>query len=186
MEKSISLNECTDIRFGLHATGMEEGHVTYLQARLFDDHGILRSTPDEFLNLDNKTESHLLQEGDILFVGKGTRLFAWCYRDSFGPAVASSIFFVLRPGKEVHPDYLTAVLNAPQSKDFFQQLGSGTNINSIRKSELGAFQFPVPPLARQKQIAALGSLHQQQVQLAYQLIAERETLYKAIISKIFK
>jgi hypothetical protein len=81
---------------------------------------------------------------------------------------------------------LTAILNAPQSKAVFQKIGSGTNIFSIRKSELGAFQIPLVPIQQQKKIAALNELHQQEIELAHNLIAQKQYLYTAIISKLIK
>jgi restriction endonuclease S subunit len=182
-----SIQEIADIRFGLYVQPDSSGDVAYLQLRQFNDEGRLLSRANDFINITNKTEAHLLTDGDVLFVGKGNRLFSWCYRVTEGSAIASSIFFVLRPDlKIIHPEYMAAFLNAPQSKAAFQQLGSGTNIFSIRKSELGAFQIPIPPMQQQKRIAALAELHQQEIDLAQQLMLQKQHLYTAIISKLIK
>ena len=114
-------------------------------------------------------------------------MFAWCYRESSGPCVASSIFFVLRPKhKLVHPEYLTTLLNTRQSRASFQQIGSGTSILSIRKSELGAFQIPLLSLDQQRQIAELSEMHQQEIFITKQLITLKEKLYAGIISKLIQ
>ena len=182
-----SLNQISDIRFGYYAKPEERGEVPYLQARQFDEYGILLDESNEFVPLDNKTKQHQLRDGDVLFVGKGSRLFAWCYRQIAGPYIASSIFFVLRPDQHIlYPEYLTAVLNAPQSKAIFLQIGGGTNIFSIRKSELGAFEIPVPTMPQQIKIAALTALHNEEVALAKQLIEQKQNFYTAIISKLIK
>ena len=187
LQSKITLEQIADIKFGLYTETAPEGEIAYLQLRQFNDEGRLLSKANDFLNITNKTEGHLLKDGDVLFVGKGNRLFSWCYRDIEGPAIASSIFFVLRPNpKVIYPEYLAAFLNAPQAKAAFQQLGSGTNIFSIRKSELGAFQLPILPMQQQKRIAALAELHQQEIDLAQQLILQKQNLYTAIISKLIK
>lgn len=187
MDKILPVASVSDIRFGFYAQPESSGAAAYLQVRQFSEDGRLTNQPDEFINIDTKSENHLLKDGDVLFVGKGSRLFSWCYRETGQPAVASSIFFVLRPNaRVVYPEYLTAILNAPQSKAAFQQIGGGTNIFSIRKSELGAFQIPLPPLQQQKRIAAVAKLHQQEIELAQQLIAQKQALYTAIISKLIK
>lgn len=184
---SKTIQDIADIRFGLYTQPDSTGQVAYLQLRQFNDEGRVISKTNDFINITNKTEGHLLKDGDVLFVGKGNRLFSWCYRDSEGQAIASSIFFVLRPDiKLIYPEYLAAFLNAPQAKAAFQQLGSGTNIFSIRKSELGAFQIPILPMHHQKRIAALAELHQQEIELAKQLILQKQNLYTAIISKLIK
>lgn len=187
MIKMSTVASVSDIRFGLYTQPESFGSVAYLQVRQFSDDGRLTAESDEFTNLEKKYESHLLKDGDVLFVGKGSRLFAWCYHEKDGPAVASSIFFVLRPDVSViHPDYLATILNAPSNKAVFQQIGGGTNIFSIRKSELGAFEIPMPPMQQQKRIAALAALHQKEIELAQQLITQKQNLYTAIISKLIK
>lgn len=187
MIKTKTVASISDIRFGLYVQPEPFGSVAYLQVRQFSEDGRLTAEADEFINVDRKSESHLLKEGDVLFVGKGNRLFAWCYHETDMPAVASSIFFVLRPDiSVVYPDYLAAILNAPASKLVFQQIGGGTNIFSIRKSELGAFQIPLPPLQQQKKVAAMAQLHQKEIELAQQLITQKQNLYTAIISTLIK
>lgn len=177
--------EITDIRFGYYIELDGFGDTPYLQARQFNEQGMLLGNDYEYIRLDEKSKAHLLKDGDILFVGKGNRLFAWCYRESEGPFIASSIFFVLRPDQKViFPEYLAAVLNAPQTKAVFQQLGSGTNIFSIRKSELGAFQIPVPEMEKQKKIAVLAEMVQKEISLTNDLLKQRQSLYSGIISTL--
>lgn len=186
MIKNAPIASICQIRFGFYTEPKPFGSVAYLQARQFSDDGRLIKKPEDYINLDINANSHLLKGGDVLFVGKGNRLFSWCYSQS-DPAVASSIFFVLRPDQDVvYPEYLAAILNAPQSKTTFQQIGGGTNIFSIRKSELGAFEIPIPNIKYQKRIAALAQLHQQEIYLAQQFITQKQNLYKAIISKSLK
>lgn len=187
MKLMTNIASVCDIRFGFYAQPDPVGSAAYLQVRQFSDDGRLTAEADEFINIDQKAEPHLLREGDVLFVGKGNRLFSWCYHQTDQLAVASSIFFVLRPDLNViHPDYLAAILNAPPNKAIFQQIGGGTNIFSIRKSELGAFEIPLPPMQQQKRIAALAALHQQEIELSQKLITQKQNLYKAIISKLIK
>lgn len=183
----MSISELCDIRFGFYSQPEANGTIAYLQVRQFSEDGRPVVATDEYITHDERVEAHILRNDDILFVGKGNRLFAWCYIQTDQPAVASSIFFVLRPDtKKVYPQYLTAILNTPQSKATFSQIGGGTNIFSIRKSELGAFQIPLPSMKQQKNIAAFALLHQQEIELAQQLITQKQQLYTAIISKLMK
>ena len=96
----IAINEICEIRFGFYSQPVAGGTVPYVQVRQFDDQGMLMAEASDFVLLDQKSEPHLLKDGDVLFVGKGNRLFAWCYRDTAGPYIASSIFFVLRLKKK--------------------------------------------------------------------------------------
>ncbi|QHS61068.1 restriction endonuclease subunit S [Chitinophaga agri] len=187
MKKRIQISELCDIRFGFYSQPDTAGTVAYLQARQFNDDGRQIAAPDEYIQLDEKVAAHILKDDDVLFVGKGNRLFAWCYKYEGQPAVASSIFFVLRPHTHIiYPQYLAAILNTPLSKAAFSQIGGGTNILSIRKSELGAFEVPVPSMKQQKSIAALTQLYQQEIELTEQLIIQKRKIYTAIISKLTK
>lgn len=180
-----SIESISYIRIGFPGLPEEAGDVPFLQLRQFNDDGNLIAGADDFIKLDEKSQPHLLKDGDVLFVGKGMRLFAWCYHHDGKPTVASSSFLVLSPDKnKIHPGYLAAFLNAPQTKASLMQLGGGSNIFSIRKSELGAFQIPELPFVKQKKIAALAELHQQEIQLRKELIEQKQNLYRAIISKL--
>jgi restriction endonuclease S subunit len=182
-----ALNTIADLRFGLYAQAEPSGSAYYLQVRHFTETGRLITEPDEYVTIYKDNISHILQDGDVLLVGKGHRLFSWCYKEMERPAVASSIFFVLRPDATIIcPEYLTAILNAPQTKKTFLQIGSGTNIFSIRKSELGAFEIPLPAMSEQKKIAALAELHQQEVALAQKVIEQKQNFYASVIAKLIK
>lgn len=181
------IGDIADVRIGFPGQAEKDGTVPFLQVRQFDEEGNLVTIAEDYIKLDEKAQPHLLQEGDVLFVAKGFRLFAWCYRDEDVPTVASSSFFVIRPNiDQLHPGYLAAFLNAPQTKAALMQLGGGTNIFSIRKSELGAFQIPLLPISRQKKIAALAELHQKEIGLRKEVIEQKRNLYRAIISKLIK
>ncbi len=181
------LKQLASIRTGYPGQPEKDGEVSFLQLRQFNEDGILISPDAEVIKLTDKLLPHLLKNGDVLLVAKGNRLFASLFTNDQIPTIASSSFFVITPvGKHVYPAYLAAILNAPQNKNALLQLGAGSNIFSIRKSELEDFEIPVPPLAKQKQIAKVAALHQQEIQLAKQIIEQKQALYKSIISKIIK
>ena len=186
-KKTYNLDYVCGIRFGYHATPKATGAITYLQIRHFNDDGQLADQSTELIDLDEKSSAHLLQEGDVLFVGKGTRLFAWQYDSTLGPLVASSTFFVLRADKtKVLPSYLTTILNDPAIKAHLQHLGAGTNIFSIRKSELGAVELPIPSMERQKKISAMADLYQKEIRLTQQVLEQKQLLFKDVLSSLLK
>lgn len=181
------LKDIAQIKTGFPGQPDSVGTIPFIQLRQFNDDGILTSLEPEFIKLDEKSQPHLLRNGDVLLVAKGNRLFATVFENEQIPTVASSSFFVITPNtKIVYPDYLAAIFNAPQTKKALHQLGAGSNIFSIRKSELEDFEIPIPPLIKQKQIAKVAALHLQEIELANQIITQKKELYKAIISKIIK
>ncbi len=186
-KKTSYIGNIAHIRFGLHVMPEERGNLLYLQVRQFDDEGRWMPAYSEFINLDERNEDYLLRDGDVLFVAKGGRLFAWCYRETLGPAVASSIFLILRPDQaRIFPDYLATVLNSPQYKSVFRQLGGGTNIFSIRKAELGAIEISLPSLKRQKQIAGFAAGYLEELRIREEIIHQKKELYRIIISQVIR
>ncbi|PKB18826.1 restriction endonuclease subunit S [Flavobacterium sp. 5] len=179
------LKDIATIKFGFYVKSLEKGFAKYLQAKNFDDFGNLQSDIDSFVNLDNKNESHLLEDGDVLFVGKGFRNFAWTYNKAMGPAIASSIFYVIRPKKtKVNPEYIATLFNSQKYQSQFQSMGAGSSIPSIRKGELESIIIDVPDLDLQNKIATISALHSEEIKLSNQIIENKKALFQGIINKI--
>lgn len=184
---TFALKQLADIQFGLYIRRQEPGKVAYIQAKYFNEKGILTYPIDTYINISARDEAHLLQDGDLVFISKGFRFFAWTYRSSIGPAIASSIFFVLRPDKtRVVPEYLTMLFNMPDSIAYFEQLSAGSSIPSIRKSELGEFKIKLPPIDQQRRIAALFDLHQRTIVLHKELEESRSRVLQTVVNEIQK
>lgn len=181
----ITLKEISQIRFGYYSQITADNGIPYLQAKQFDDSGNLIVHSDTFLYADNKSTTHLLNDGDVILVGKGNKNFAWCYRETFGPAIASTIFFVITPDQtRVIPEYLTALFNHPRNQRYFRKLGEGSNIQSIRKNELEDFIVPVLPLPLQTKVIALYELHKQDINLTLQLLQHKNELYESVVNTL--
>jgi restriction endonuclease S subunit len=181
------LKDISDMQFGFYEKPKEEGELLYLQAKNFNNYGLFDGNIDGWIDISEKSKSHILEEGDVLFVGKGMRNFAWKYSADIGKAIASSIFYVIKPKSElVNADYLVSIFNSSKYQSFFQALGAGSSIPSIRKNELEAVEIPLPPLEIQKKIADLSMLHQKQLLLTEKLIEAKNKLFQAVINDILK
>ncbi len=180
----VQLKDIADIQFGYYAQSSNEGTIPYLQAKQFNEFGQLVNDFDTFLEDDSKIKDNLLEDGDILFVSKGFRFFATEYKMEFGKAVASSIFFVIKPDRtKLLPSYLVTVLNLPKNLAHFQQLGAGSSITSIRKGELADFTFNLVSLDEQHKISSLRELYLKDIEITQKLIKQKQTLFQAVLSK---
>ena len=183
----MQLKDISHLQFGFYDKPKEKGAAIYLQAKNFNDFGLFDGNGDGWVEITEKSKSHLLEEGDVLFVGKGMRNFAWKYSVDTGKAIASSIFFVIKPKSDlVDSDYLVTIFNSTKYQSFFQSLGAGSSIPSIRKNELEAVEIPLPPLEVQKKIAKLSDLHRAELALTGRLIDEKNKLFQAVINDILK
>lgn len=181
----IRIGDISQLQFGLYTKPIEHGNAAYLQAKHFDDLGNQTNEVGTFIQIDQKNEAHLLEEGDILLVGKGMRNFAWTYHNAFGPAMASSIFFVIKPDRsKVLPEFLTTLFNMPQTQEHFQILGAGSSIPSIRKSELEAFTVKLPSLELQEKAIAIKQLHYKDMDLSRKILSEKQRVYQSAMSRL--
>lgn len=183
----MQLKNISTIQFGYYEKPKDEGNTRYLQVKHFNDFGLLSSDMQEWVDITDKSKSHLLEDGDIVFVGKGMRNFAWKYKADMGNMIASSVFFVIKPESElVDADYLTTIFNSSKYQSFFSSLGAGSSIPSIRKTELEAVEVPLPPIEIQRKIAKLNELHHEEIRLTGKLIEQKKTLFQAVINDILK
>lgn len=181
----VKLKDIADIQFGYYTQPGKLGTISYLQAKHFNDFGQYIGENDTFVEEDEKSVVNLLEDGDILFAGKGFRFFATLYKKEFGKAIASSIFFIIKPKTEIiEPGYLVSILNLPKSLLHFQQSGAGSSIPSIRKSELEDFSINLIPMEQQRKIVAIQELYLKDLELTEKLIKEKHKLYQASITKV--
>lgn len=181
----VKLSDIAQLQFGLYTKPSNEGNAAYLQAKHFDNWGNQTEKIDTFVQIGQKNESHLLQDGDIILVGKGMRNFAWTYDKAYGPAIASSIFFVVKTDRSrVIPEFLTTLFNMPQTQAYFQTLGAGSSIPSIRKSELEAFMVKLPSLELQQKAIEIKQLHYKDMEISNNIISEKQKVYQAVIKKL--
>ena len=180
------LKHLAEIKFGWHTSPTDSKDAIYLQAKYFNEFGELVNMPDSFVSVDTQSRNFLLNDGDILLAGKGAKNFAWCYRkNNLGPAIASSIFFIIQPHLEIiYPEYLTIILNLPQSQLYFQQFGAGSSIQSIRKSELADFKIPLLSLENQKKIVDLADIHRTELKLLNNIVQKKKQLYTSILTQL--
>lgn len=178
------LRDIGKCHFGLYAKPRGNGGAIYLQAKHFSDWGLQSERIDAYISLNEKNKSHLLEDGDVLLAGKGLRNFAWAYDSKLGPALASSIFFVIKVNRrKVLPEFLSTLFNSPQAQEHFQTLGAGSSVPSIRKSELLDFTFDLPDLKDQEKVIQLKNLHIRDIKLSQRIIEVKQVLYESALNE---
>lgn len=181
----IKLKNIANIHFGYYGQTSKKGTIPYLQAKHFNEFGQYINENDYFLEEDAKVTANLLQNDDILFVAKGFRFFATQYKQEFGNAVASSIFFIIRvDATKIIPAYLVSVLNLPKNLLYFQQSASGSSIPSIRKKELLDFSFNLIPIDKQMEIINLQNLFLKDIEISRKIIENKIRLHNQTLNKL--
>ena len=150
------------VQTGIYAKTVSSGTVVYLQAKHFDESGHLYDTVLPDLPLNNQTEKHLLNDGDVIFAAKGSKNFAAQYESKNGYCVASSTFLVIRIDDEfrsgILSEYLVWFINHPRTQEWLKAKARGSSIPSISKMDLQELEITIPPIDKQKAIVKIDSL----------------------------
>jgi restriction endonuclease S subunit len=186
-----TLKNIITINTGLYLKSDAFGNTLYLQAKHYNEKGVIENAPKPELWLSKKNEKHLLNNGDILFAAKGSKNFATVFNKSIGNAVASSTFLILRISQQnlhkILPEYLVWWLNHPEIQKLLKNLAIGSALQSISKAALQELEIPIPELNKQAMILKISELRKKEseylgkIDILRGLLVQQKILY--IINK---
>ncbi len=149
-----------NISTGVYVKTERIGDVYYLQARDFNEYHQLESNLKPEVASLKINRKHFLQKDDVIVAAKGVNHFAFIYNNEVTPAVASSMFIVLRSFDRdtVISGYVSWFINHPKTQAFLSRSSKGSGIPSINKSTIGDLEIPIPSIETQQRILKLGQL----------------------------
>jgi hypothetical protein len=167
----MKLSDIAKITSGINGRRNLEGSIYYLSARDFISPHELDTLLEPSLMPSAKLDRHFLEKGDVLILSKGHHGFtAHSYQGNKKPAVASSIFMVLKSIKpEVFPEYIAWYINLSTTQNELITLSRGSVLPAINKTILGDLLIEVPDLEIQHKIVALDQLKKQETKIINQL-----------------
>ncbi|MDO6435642.1 restriction endonuclease subunit S [Flavitalea sp. BT771] len=129
---------------------------------------------------ENRLYKNYLQVGDILLATKGMDRFAVLYDGRYAPAVASSVFTVLRVKdvKTILPAYLQWYLNHPDTAKKLSAASRGTSTPLITHEVIEQLELPVPSLDKQGIIIRAQNLQKRATQLRTQINKLNEIIFQ--------
>lgn len=154
------LVEFASIRFGVHAKALEHGSMALVPASAIGEHGdilpsYLRRIAPEVVRYQ---PADLLQEGDVLLVGKGSVNHAAVWPGSDEDTLASNTLFVIRPDRrQVLPEYLAGYLNSTTAQAWFAPHQKTGTVKVLSREALNQLEVPIPDLATQNRMARLST-----------------------------
>lgn len=173
-----TLGHISTVQTGIFAKPVPNGEIVYLQAKHFNENGLVNTILHPDLKKDTLTEKHLLRHGDVLFAAKGSKNFATWYESKNQPAVASTSFFVIRLAEgfrnKILPEFLVWLINHPGSQKFLKGKAIGTSIVSISKSVLEELEVSIPAIQTQKAILKINQLQNTEKSIKQQIETLRE------------
>ena len=163
MTQRVTLKDLCKIRIG-HAfrgrvSSTPGGQLAVVQPRDISMSGELLPDSVEYVDLSILKPAQLLNEGDILLVGRG-RIAATVYLNQLKPhSIASGALFVLtmRDQTAVRPDYVAMYLNSHEGRVALSRLGARTTAAFLNRANLEQLEIPVPEASIQQGLAALNN-----------------------------
>ncbi len=178
---TLKLKDIAKVLSGLYLRPSPTGTIFYLQAS-----DLQNPAPGKCgLKVDfvPKLDRYLLQKGDILFVGKGTKYQCQLF-DLEIPAVPSTTLFIIRPDQNmVYPEYLHWFLNLSHTVSVIKSAQVGSSMPMTLKPTLEDLEIPVPDRATQLRVLQIAELQQKQQQLLNAISEKRTLLTNQILLK---
>ena len=167
----MKLSEIATISSGINERRNPQGTVFYLGGSDFVEVHKLDPLMEPGIIHSSKLDKHFLEKGDVLVLSKGHNGFsAHCYQGVKFPAVASSIFMVLRNiNSNVLPEYLAWYINLRSTQEVLTSYGRGSALPAINKRILGDLDIELTDLTSQTKIVALDKLKKHESKLILKL-----------------
>jgi len=167
----MKLTQLASISSGINERRNPQGTVFYLGGSDFVQTHQLNPLLKPSVVMSSKLQKHFLNKGDVLVLAKGHNGFsAHCYKGIKQPAVASSIFMVLRyTNPIVLPEYLAWYINLKSTQEVLINNSRGSSLPAINKKILGDLDVGLTDLENQKRIVALDALKNQEQELMMKL-----------------
>ena len=163
-----------------------EGNLRLVQMRDLSDHLVsLKSAVS--IDYTVKKIDNLIRPGDILFRARGQKPTAAIYEGREGQAIMAAPLLLVRPNTEfVFPRYLLWWLNQPRSQYYFASHAEGSAVQMISRRCLERLEVALPPLDRQRTIAAYFNLAEREGKLLGSIQRQRASHAHVVLMHLAK
>jgi type I restriction enzyme M protein len=158
-------------QYGSGASKVEfDGEVRYLRITDIDDDGNLKNK--EIVSPSEIEEDLFLTKGDILFARSGSVGRTYLHKSENGKYQFAGYLIRFRVNREkLLPEFLFCVTKSERYKRWIEKMKRSGTISNINAIEYASFEFPLPPLSTQKEIAETIESFQSIIDGAQQVIA---------------
>lgn len=161
-----------------------KGAVRVVQIKDIDND--LRIRVDDLVSVNvERPEPYLTQQGDVLFLSRGHRLYAVVVPEVMPNTIATGYFFILRPrDRLVLPEYLAWSMNEPAFQESLRPYLRGSHMPMVSRADVEDLRIHLPPLAVQERIIDLQRLFDRERELTTAIQQKREALLHAVSGKL--
>ena len=160
------------------------GGVRVVQMKDLNIHNEINVDQLATIELKSFPNSHLLQEGDILFRSRGITNTSVCFRGGAEAILAAPMLRLEVIGDTVTPEYISWFINQPQTQHWLSSRAEGTSVKMIGKKTLADLPVPVPARETQDKIVALHALSMREQSLLTEIKQKRKKQISGILGQI--
>lgn len=183
--KTIRIKDCADVQpgFSIKTAMVHEQNGTHQiitaknltesEPYIYNKKHALRITPSR------PAKKYLLNPGDILFMSRGTKNIATLLESFPQPALAPSVFYILRPEENILAPYLAWILNQQPVQAEITGMRTGAGTPMVPRKEFRDICIPLPSFEIQKKIIELDNTMRKEQSLLMQLADKRKDLITA-------
>jgi len=162
------------------------GTVQVVQIKDIDPDLRIRVADLVTVTLD-RSEPYLIQADDVLFLGRGHRLYAVLVPEVEPNTIATGYFFILRPNPcLVLPAYLAWSLNQPDFQESLRPFHRGSHIPMVSRTDVEELGIQTPPLDVQRRILRLNDLLDHERRLCAAIQEKRRLLVQTLCRKLMQ
>jgi len=185
----MKVSQISDISAGYQFRGRVQpdaaGNVAVLQVKDLKGDGLHNSIDRASLatvTFEKDPSRYLLSSGDVLFLSRGSRVFATAFKDVPPNVIIPNYFYRLRPKRAdsaattVLPEYLAWYLNSPKAQAQLRLVHAGSHMPVVSMNDFLDLTIDVPPLSVQQSIVAVAALAQREQQLLRELLNLKKQL----------
>lgn len=182
----IFLSELAEIRQGYQfrkkIESVPDGLIRVVQMT-----NVINGKRIDYQNLSKIPENrfkpeHYLKKDDVLFCARGVNNYALIIDEDIKNTIAISQFFIIRTKKEVLlPAYLAWYLGQQEAVAHFKANTLMSTVPLINTKAIKSIKIPVPAIEKQKTIAEIYRLKENERELMEQIINKKEKMLNEIL-----
>ena len=135
------------------------------------------------INPVSTREPDYVRQGDVIFCGRGTRIFSVPVLESPVRTVAAGHFFIITPDDgEVLPAFLSWYINSLEAQRYFWRNAAGSGIMNVRQRALAELDVPLPAIDKQLTFVKMIDAVDAERRLSKTLSEKRQTLLETVLA----
>jgi hypothetical protein len=180
------LIDISNIRTGYAVRGKlistPKGTMSILQMKDVNVEGISWNTLARIQPISEK-KTFFLQQEDVIFCGRGTKIFATALNKKPEKVVAGQQFFVITPKEGIPADYIAWYINSSFGQKYFWKYAGGSSIINVTRIVLENCPICFPEFDDLRSFTALLRAAKKEIQVFTDIQNRRQYLLENIVAK---